>query len=193
MPTSDSMTAVTAPPRRRDAARSRELLLDAAIALFAERGFDGTTVRELGEHAGVDPALIARYFGSKTGLYVAAVQAEIGDVAPVDLRTPGRPLELLDRVTRRGSGPVFRAAVLPQDEPEVAAAVGEHLRHRLVDPLRDRFAAEGVDRPALRAELAVAAFAGIVLARGAGTLAALSEASDEEVGALVAQLLEGLA
>ena len=57
----------------RGAARSHDLLLAAATELFAERGYDRTTVRELGERAGVDPALIARHFGSKAGLYLAAL------------------------------------------------------------------------------------------------------------------------
>jgi AcrR family transcriptional regulator len=180
-------------PRRRDASRSRELLLEAAVALFAERGFDGTTVRDLGERAGVDPALISRYFGSKTGLYIATVLAEVGEAPPPDLRAPGRLLELLDRVRRRGGGPVFRAAVLPQEDPAVAAAIGEHLHTRLVGPLQDRFVAEGLDRPELRAALGVAAFIGVALARSAGTLDALAQASEDEVAELVAAMLEALA
>ena len=42
----------------------------------ASRGSSGTTIREIGERAGVDAALIARYFGSKADLYIAAVAAE---------------------------------------------------------------------------------------------------------------------
>jgi len=61
--------------RRRDSARSRQALLDAAATLFSERGFDRTTVREIGERATVDPALIARYFGGKAGLYVETLRA----------------------------------------------------------------------------------------------------------------------
>ena len=63
-------------PRPRDAAASRRALLDAAGALFHARGYDGTTVREIGERAGIDPALIARYFGGKEGLYLAVLAEE---------------------------------------------------------------------------------------------------------------------
>jgi AcrR family transcriptional regulator len=55
--------------RRHDAQASREALLDAATALFEARGYQATTVRDIGERAAVDPALIARYFGGKEGLY----------------------------------------------------------------------------------------------------------------------------
>ena len=102
------------PPRA--PARSRDLLLDAAQLLFAERGFDRTTVREIGERAGVDPALIARHFGSKAGLYLAALRAELGDEVPADLLEPGRLRDLLARLGRRGTGPVFQAVVRAHDD-----------------------------------------------------------------------------
>ncbi len=59
--------------------RSRTRLLDAAQALFSERGFDATTTRQIAERADVDAALIARYFGNKAKLYLAAVAAEPDD------------------------------------------------------------------------------------------------------------------
>ncbi|WP_018636144.1 helix-turn-helix domain-containing protein [Parafrankia elaeagni] len=71
--------------RRRDAARSRQALLAAAADLFAERGYAGTAIRSVGDRAGVDPALIARYFGGKEGLYQAVLAADplIGQTVPV--------------------------------------------------------------------------------------------------------------
>jgi len=59
--------------RKRNSAQSRELLLVAATELFSERGYEGTTIREVGVRAGVDAALIARYFGSKAQLFREAV------------------------------------------------------------------------------------------------------------------------
>lgn len=183
------MTATA--PRRRDAARSRELLLAAASGLFAERGFDGTTVRDIAERAGVDAALIARYFGGKTQLYIAALRAETGEDSPADLLDPARMRGLLDRVDRRGPGPVFQAAVRPHDDPDVQAAARAVLHSRLVAPLRDRFVRDGLDRPQLRAELAVAAFVGVVLGRGAGALDELANTDTAEVLELVQELLGG--
>jgi AcrR family transcriptional regulator len=54
-------------------------VLDAALDLFAERGFERTTMRAVGTRAGVDPALIYHYFGDKDGLLAAVVKP------PVDL------------------------------------------------------------------------------------------------------------
>ena len=183
--------AAGAQPRRRDAARSRELLLEAAGVLFGERGFDRTTTREIGERAGVDPALIARYFGGKTQLYLAVVRVEQGDGVPADLLDPERLGALLDRVAERGPGPVLRAAVLPHDDSAAQDAAGAQLHERLVAPLRERFAREGLDRPQLRAELAVAAFAGVALGRGSGAFDELSAAGPEELVPLVRELLGG--
>lgn len=59
-----------------------------------------------------------------------------------------------------------------------------------MDPLRERFTREGLDRPQLRAEIAVAAFVGIVLSRHGGAFTALAEAGTDEVVQLVLDLLD---
>ena len=182
------------PLRRRGAARSRELLLAAAQELFAERGYGRTTLRDVGERAAVDAALVARYFGSKAGLYVAALRAELGDEVPADLLQAPRLAGLLDRLHRRGGSPVLTAAVqAPHDDPDVQEAVRAELHGRLVEPLHARFAQAGLDRPRLRAQVAVAAFAGVALAREGGALAELAAAADDDLVELVLALLGGVA
>ncbi|MCU1593888.1 MAG: hypothetical protein JWO12_1280 [Frankiales bacterium] len=166
---------------------AREDLLTAAVDLFAERGFDGTTTRDLAERAGVDAALIARYFGGKAGLYLAALAAELGEGPPPDLLQPERMAALLGRLEARGPGPVFRAAVRAHDDPAVQAAAREALHTRLVDPLRKRFRDE--DRPQLRAEVVAAAFAGIALGRTSGAFEELAKVPAEELVRLVQELL----
>lgn len=61
-------------PRERDAARER--ILDIAQELFAERGFDGVSVRELAQAAEVNLAAINYYFGSKDGLLLVLFRRE---------------------------------------------------------------------------------------------------------------------
>lgn len=51
----------------------REEILAAAIRLFAERGFDGTSTREIAREAGAKHSLLFYHFNSKAGLYLAAV------------------------------------------------------------------------------------------------------------------------
>jgi AcrR family transcriptional regulator len=170
---------------------ARELLLQAATTLFAERGFDRTTTREIAEQAGVDATLIARYFGSKTGLYLAALRLELGVGAPPDLLQRDRMIGLLGRVESRGPGPVFQSAVRAHEDEVVQSAAREALHVRLVDPLRKRYEAAGLDRPQLRAEITVAAFAGVVLGRSSGSFDELLQVPAEELVELLQGLLSG--
>ena len=59
---------------------TRERLLSAAEALFAEKGFDGTSIRELAARAGCNLSLIHYYFGSKEGLLTELVRRKAGQV-----------------------------------------------------------------------------------------------------------------
>jgi AcrR family transcriptional regulator len=61
-------------PRRRDAAATREAILESAIRNFARAGYDGVGVREIAGDAGVTAMLVNRYFGSKEQLFAEAVE-----------------------------------------------------------------------------------------------------------------------
>lgn len=78
---------------------------------------------------------------------------------------PERLLDLLDRVERRGLVPLLQVAVEPLRDEAAQDAAKAALQSRLVEPLTSRFTREGVDRPQLRAELAVAAVVGVLLGR----------------------------
>ncbi len=59
----------TAGAHRRDAQGTRLRLLEAASELFAERGYERATVRDIADRAGANQALLFRYFGSKKALF----------------------------------------------------------------------------------------------------------------------------
>jgi AcrR family transcriptional regulator len=69
------MTVVRRSPgpeeRQRDPERSKQQLLDAAVAEFGAHGFSGARVSEIAARAGVNKQLISYYFGGKEGLYRA--------------------------------------------------------------------------------------------------------------------------
>ncbi|MFZ3597975.1 helix-turn-helix domain-containing protein [Streptomyces sp. BH104] len=176
-----------APDRRRNSARSRDALLRAATELFSERGYDRTTIREIGERAGVDAALISRYFGSKALLYVEVLHAEHGDSVPDDLLTGPRLREVAQRAERRGPVPLLRVAVQSSSDQAAQDAARAALQARLVEPLRARFIREGRDRPGLRADVLVASVAGVLLARHSG---AFDDLADADLDAVVDVLLE---
>jgi TetR/AcrR family transcriptional regulator len=64
-------SAETGPNRRLPADERRQQLIDTAARLFADRGFSGTTTREIARAAGVTEAVIFRYFAHKDDLYAA--------------------------------------------------------------------------------------------------------------------------
>ncbi len=65
--------------------KTRDKILEAAIGLFAEKGFNGTTTKEIAEKAGVNEALIFRYFSTKRDLYGAIIEKKIQEDPKVEL------------------------------------------------------------------------------------------------------------
>jgi AcrR family transcriptional regulator len=59
--------------RERDASRSREAILDAAERLYADRGYDATSLSDVGQAAGVSRGTPGYFFGSKAELYGAVL------------------------------------------------------------------------------------------------------------------------
>jgi AcrR family transcriptional regulator len=184
-------------PRPRDAAASRAALLAAAQELFGQAGFERTTIREIGERAGVDAALIARYFGSKADLYIAAVAAEsLGDQLPTAYEDIAHMAStLLARTDRRGLGPILQALIRLDTSEQIRVAARAHLVRRLVEPLVAGAEAEADGRGGqaqLRAEVAVAALVGITLGRSLGWFDELASVPGEEVAALASEALGSL-
>jgi AcrR family transcriptional regulator len=178
--------------RRRNSAESRELLLGAAGELFGEKGYEKTTLREIAANAGVDAALIARYFGSKAKLYLATLQQEGRVLDPIDVRDPDRLRRLLERVREMGSGPSLWAAVRPHEDEDLQTAAVEMLDRRFLVNGQQVAEDAGLELGRLRAEIVTAALAGVVMSRTSGTFRTLNEASAEDVARLTAQMLAEL-
>jgi AcrR family transcriptional regulator len=63
--------------RRAGESGTREAILDAARSRFARSGYDGATIRAIAADAGVDPALVHHFYGTKEKLFVAAMHFPI--------------------------------------------------------------------------------------------------------------------
>ena len=61
-------------PREERRRRTEAAILDAARELFAESGFERTTIRAVAARAGIDPALVMQYYGNKEGLFAASAR-----------------------------------------------------------------------------------------------------------------------
>ncbi len=174
---------------RRDREATRARLLGAARRRFAEHGYAGTSVRAVAGDAGVDAALVFRYFGSKDGLFVAAT----ADEDPEDLLGLP-PAEFADRLLSLfafppdGTRPV--AALLRSGGRAVGQA---RLQAAVCGPYLDGLA-EGLDGEdaELRAELLVAWVLGVAVMRGVVPGTRLGQADQEAVARYSAAVVSGL-
>lgn len=184
---------MTKPVRQRNSELTRQKLMSAAGELFGERGYERTTIRDIGERAGVDSALIARYFGNKAALYLATLPADPPQGANLaDILDPGRIADVVRRVHELGPSPVIQAVVRAHDDPAVQAAAADRVDARLVRGLEERMRDTGLGTPRLRAQIAVAALAGIALGRASRTLDELADADQDAVVDLTVTTLRSL-
>lgn len=167
-------------------------MLESAREVFRELGYERATTREIGDRAGVDPALIARYFDSKEGLFIAAIAAMGAADTEFEVEPQAFVGYLLEYWEERGHNPLSRALASPVLAPEVrrqvSSVVAELLLSREVEELDRR----GVAAPRLRAELLVALAVGVAMTRANGTLETLAAASRAEVMETLAPLLDAL-
>lgn len=191
-------TAGSAPRRGRrpGSGDTRSQILDAARAEFADRGYDGVSVRGVARAAGVDPALVHHFFGTKEQVFVAAMALPIDPASAVPDVLAGDPDQLGERFARLFLGLWSDAAFR---EPMLAllrsATTGEKgatmLREFVGSTLLGRLV-QGLDEPdvELRVATAAAQLVGIVMLRYVIKLPPLAAASDEEIIALVAPTLQ---
>jgi len=118
-------------PRKRDRAGKQEALLQAALRLFATKGYEPTTTREIAALAGCAEGLIHRYFNGKAGLLAALVKyrisKEVGDLSHTVRPAPSPQQEFLQlvdwEVERMWESRDFLRVFIPRAivDPKVAA------------------------------------------------------------------------
>ena len=167
--------------RKKDSAATKAALLLAARELFAERGFEATTARDIAARAAVNQSMLFRYFGSKDGLFQAAI-GEITGAVLAQGPAEGLPARLLTHV------------LMPDDTAELGNWVQTALRSTGHDGSTSAIRRELgedflgalsalTDAPdaALRADLVVAWLMGIALLRSVFEREPLASADPETV------------
>lgn len=86
--------------RRPGQTETREAIADAARRLFAEKGYDGTTIRAVAYDAGVNPALVHHFFGSKEQVFVAALNIPVNPEQLVAVMVDGPREHAGERIVR---------------------------------------------------------------------------------------------
>ncbi len=182
--------------RRPGESDTRAAILTAARHAFAERGYDGATVRAIAREARVDPALVHHFFGTKDDLFAAAIQFPVNPAAVLPgLLAPGvdglgeRLLRFFLSVWEGPGGPspflaLIRGAV---SHEESAALLREFITREVLGRVA---AAVNQEQPELRATLAGSQFVGLAMVRYVIRLEPLASADPEAVVAAVAPTIQ---
>ncbi|MGY1739162.1 MULTISPECIES: TetR/AcrR family transcriptional regulator [unclassified Blastococcus] len=167
-------------------------MLAAARAAFAERGYDGASIRGIATAAGVDPALVHHYFGTKDKLFLAAVEAPADpeDFLPEVLATPldARGAAVVRMVLRVWDGPA-RPAILALVRSAVNHEWSATLLREFVLAKVIRRVIGSIDMPVeerqARGALVASQLIGMVMTRYVLRLEPLASAAPDQVVAAV--------
>ncbi|HKE50615.1 MAG TPA: TetR family transcriptional regulator [Actinomycetes bacterium] len=184
------------PGRPRDPVDTKGAIVAAARAEFARHGYDKTTIRGIARSAGVDPALVYHYFGSKQNVLVAVLDLPVNPAEVVSgLLEAG-----LDQIGER----LVRLLLSIWDDPDgrtrfLAVIRTAMTNDAVADVMREFFAREvlakiikeiGAPDPELRASLAFSHVMGMAMARYVLRLEPLASASPDEIARLLGPTLE---
>jgi AcrR family transcriptional regulator len=188
--------------QHRDAAKTRELLLDVARRRFAYDGYAATTVREIADDACVNVALISRYFESKEGLFEACLAAAVDELT----RAAGNVTDLRDvpqaiarQVTE--SGPHGRPApVLLMLLRSSGDERAEQIRLGVLQTFSERLAAAAgwspespsAGRIMLRAQLVLSTSIGMTVLRASPGLQPLASSTENDLVEPLRDLVDAL-
>jgi len=182
------------PGRRPGPSQTREAVRSAARKLFAELGYEKTTIRAIGRAAGVDAALVHHFFGTKEQAFVAAMAFPFDPADLIKQVVSGRRDEMAARLVRfflsAWRDPDARApfvAILRSatTNEQAAAMLREFISSALVSRVAD-----SLGLPRIRVEAAAAQLVGIAFVRYVVGIEPLASAPDEEIVALVTPALE---
>jgi AcrR family transcriptional regulator len=160
-------------PRGRRVGRpeTRSQILAVARARFLAEGYQAVTMRAVAAEAGVDVALISYFFGSKKGLFGAALALSANPPEILLGALPGNPATLPERVLRalaqawddpEDGGPLRVLVSTAIGDPEVGRLLKEVIEREIIEQIAERLG--GADAR-YRAAAFTTQLAGIVLAR----------------------------
>ncbi|MBK3647665.1 TetR family transcriptional regulator [Streptomyces sp. MBT33] len=183
---------------RTESAGTRDRILTVAREEFSERGYDKTSVRGIAKAAGVDPALVHHYFGTKEQIFAAAIEVAFAPALNAPDAVADGPLDGVgERLTRFIFGvwenPATRTPLLAILRSAVNNETAAGVFRRLIASQLMRRVAAQLDAPdsELRAELAAAQLVGCAMMRYVIKLEPLASADIEQVIARVAPVVQG--
>jgi AcrR family transcriptional regulator len=177
--------------RRPGASGTREAILAAARRAFAEQGYQRATIRGVARLAGVDPALVHHYFGTKQELFVAAVRLPVNPVEQLTAVLAAEPDEVGRRLVETflsiwdhaaGQSPLLALIRSAVSDKDAAAMLREFITEEVLGPIARRL---GSPDARLRATLVGSQLIGLAVARYIIRVEPLASTPSAEVAALV--------
>jgi len=183
------------PGRRPGSVDTRGEILAAAREEFAAKGYDAASVRGIARQAGVDPALVHHYFGTKEKVFVAAMALPFDPADRLPQVLAGDPAQLGERLVRMflsiWAEPEFRTPMVGMVRSAFTGEQGATLLREFVgSALLGRVAQAAGPVDPLRVQTAAAQMVGVVILRHVVRLEPLASADPEEIVALVAPTVQ---
>ena len=166
-----SCATVSRTGRRPGETRTKEAITAAARRQFGERGYEETTIRSIATEAGVDPALVLQFFGSKDGLFTASIEWPFDPATEIAAVLDGEPADVGRRVVAlvlktwdadSGRNPIVAQLRAAMTREPAERQLREFLEREVLTPLVSGL---GSDEPALRANLVAAQLVGLGVVR----------------------------
>lgn len=157
-----------APPRAKSAEATKQAILAAARIRFLQESYENVSLRDVAGDAGVDVALISRYFGSKEGLFRDVLHGtRKKEILPAELPAEAIPAYLARLFISQdedANESVERLLIILRSASSSAAAqvVSEALRKDVLRPFAERL---GGNSPEVRASTAMAVWMGMTIMR----------------------------
>ena len=190
------MTAPRRTGRRPGDSGAREAILREARQSFGSAGFSGTTIRGVARAAGVDPALVHHYFGTKGELFAASLELPFDPTVVVPALLAEGMDGLGERVVRTflgiwdatpGQGPLLALIRSAASDETAAQSLRDFVTRVVIGPLPR---ATGVEDAELRASMAASQVVGLAMARYVIRLEPLASASVDELAPRVGATLD---
>jgi AcrR family transcriptional regulator len=183
------------PGRRPGPSETRPVILAAARELFAEKGFDGASIRAIARAAEVDPALVHHFFGNKEALFVAAMEFPFDPTVVIPQVIASGPREEIgERLVRAFLGlwsdDALRARALAVFRSAATSDQGADMFREFLTSAMLARVSELLELPRLRILVAIGQMIGVVIMRYLLEIEPIASATDEELVELLAPTLQ---